>query len=1542
MMTPSTLSSSRRGLMTAVFFIALLLIPAASATSSWNVVVAADFPDNSICYLRSFAVDDEGHPHFCYEIGTPSYDGMNHTWREGSSWHTEAVPPPGGEIRGMSKIVHDSQGRPHLVCSVAEDTSLRYIHREENWVTKTIATGQEARPENLVLTLGPDGDPCITYTAMGGPLLCTFRNGTTWKTEAADPAGGTPLSVATDSQGKPGICYHNAGNALCYARVGEEEWETARVAIGPVQDATLLFDSHDRPGICFMATEPGTGEDQLTYARFEEGQWQTSVVASGFLPYDSSFLFDIQDRPMISYVGFEGETATLYHAWLEAGQWQKNVIDADRIGFATPLVLDGEGRPQICYMVGGGEEKNLQYARYDGDMWQTVTVATVEGFGLPALAVDSDGNPGIVFYDETNTALKYAVPLMGISADFSAAPPAGPAPLTVQFSDHSFTPPDTAPLVQWEWDFGDGSKGTGRNIDHTYKTPGTYTVGLTVRDGDGQAGTAKKTDLITVIAVEPLVNWTFDDVSTGERWTGSPCSLAVDRQGRPHLSFQKASSSPTLVEVMYAVLNRTTWETRSLANGTDLRDSISVALDGEGLAGVSHTVYYDGSEEGLYYYDIDGVLGRPDTEYHVYRFSTRESACAVDGTGSPCIAYTTELPDNMGTAVIYARHDGASWNSVAVETKERTDADGISLAFDPAGRPHLSYYRQSGDTKELVHAWLPQGSSSFENRTLEKVEVFDTSLAIDRNGNPHIAYTVNSPEGANAAAINPMLKYTHFDGTDWKITFLGTVDYDTVSLALDSAGNPHICYVAPEGLVHLWYEGPHWSQTTLEASAPDTFITAAALALDRSDIAHTCYGTVDTNTTAGTLWYAVNLPPRAGFTADTSAGVAPLTVRFNDTSTGFPNTWRWDFGDDTALSIDQHPTHEYAVHGWYAVNLTVQNRDAADTAEEPDYIAVFQAGHSYPFSLNGVLVGGGQTVTLNRTALAAPLNVSGNTTVVEGPNPSFTRIRFIFSSLTEAGGNVTGDLDYVLMNGVPVSIILPGGGTASIAVEINGSRYDQAASFDLLVSDGCSGSDLAAFSEAALAEGRSLDEICLTMLVDHTLSALNGAFITLTVPKEWVGAYGNENIRLFRRDDTGNVTVLPAAFVSENVTHTVFRVWTPGFSTFAAGALAPLTPPTVTPTTPTPSNDGGSDSWHSGSSDASAPCTEERDTPPAQPAVPEADGRAAEEAEVKSGESASVLSEAQPEGSNDVKPPESPSRTIMNTLSGAARAVQEGGARASGAVAGVKGPVPAAALMPEGTEPLGAVVLGVVAGALVATGIAGSATGSVFRRIGDTLRDLLGNLAEFFGEHIAEKLGEKEAEIAANKFGDTTGKNRHREILILSTGAVIYGLAFVLAERIGLVPGVIGVYILVCGVVVAVHEATHHLIARRFAMPSRVRFNASGIVTTFLTAWFFGNVFAQPLMTAVPAAEKRATGITMIAGPLVSFIFAVGFALLIPFGGIWTLMGTTGLSVNLIEAVYSLVPFTPMDGSSVYTWNRVNWAVAFVPVFVVYLALYLM
>jgi PKD repeat protein len=64
--------------------------------------------------------------------------------------------------------------------------------------------------------------------------------------------------------------------------------------------------------------------------------------------------------------------------------------------------------------------------------------------------------------------------------------------------------------------------------------------------------------------------------------------------------------------------------------------------------------------------------------------------------------------------------------------------------------------------------------------------------------------------------------------------------------------------------------------------------------------------------------------PEANFTVTKTSGTAPLFVKFTDTSTGNPTSWRWDFGGVTWTSL-RNPSVVFRQPGTYPVTLTVRN-----------------------------------------------------------------------------------------------------------------------------------------------------------------------------------------------------------------------------------------------------------------------------------------------------------------------------------------------------------------------------------------------------------------------------------------------------------------------------------------------------------------------------------------------------------------------------------------------------------------------------------------
>jgi hypothetical protein len=112
----------------------------------------------------------------------------------------------------------------------------------------------------------------------------------------------------------------------------------------------------------------------------------------------------------------------------------------------------------------------------------------------PAQTCAVAGGSGSVGGNVTNVLVTCPAP--AAVAAFSA--PASVVANTVAEFDGSASTPSDGSALTYFWDFGDGSRGGGRQIAHLFATAGPRSVTLTVTDGSGLSGT--QTNTITVTA----------------------------------------------------------------------------------------------------------------------------------------------------------------------------------------------------------------------------------------------------------------------------------------------------------------------------------------------------------------------------------------------------------------------------------------------------------------------------------------------------------------------------------------------------------------------------------------------------------------------------------------------------------------------------------------------------------------------------------------------------------------------------------------------------------------------------------------------------------------------------------------------------------------------------------------------------------------------------------------------------------------------------------------------------------------------------------
>jgi len=255
------------------------------------------------------------------------------------------------------------------------------------------------------------------------------------------------------------------------------------------------------------------------------------------------------------------------------------------------------------------------------------------------------------------------VPVVVFASNLSAAC----APLCTQFFAANTTP--AAPIVEWDWSFGDGGTGTGQYPDHCYKEPGQYSVSLSVVSSGGCSSTRQTSNMITVY---PLPTASFS-------YTPSPVNIIY-----PTVSFNSTSSGK------YPIID---WEW----NFNDKTDTSS------SLSNPTHTY----SDTGIYCVSliVSDTHGCADTATQCIRIGEQytfyiPNAFSPNGGGlnTVFIPKGTEFAnfemfifDRWGGQVYYTNDITKGWNG-AISNGSQVCQQGLYIyqvnVTDPAGTIH--------------------------------------------------------------------------------------------------------------------------------------------------------------------------------------------------------------------------------------------------------------------------------------------------------------------------------------------------------------------------------------------------------------------------------------------------------------------------------------------------------------------------------------------------------------------------------------------------------------------------------------------------------------------------------------------------------------------------------------------------------------------------------------------------------------------------------------------------------------------------------------
>lgn len=703
-----------------------------------------------------------------------------------------------------SSMAVDRSGAPWIVHTDYTNSRLKVAHYVGSggsgcattaWSCSTIEastlTGEYAH-----IAIDPAGNPWVSHYDSGNAALRVARYVSTggtgcgattaWSCELVDNSsnpGVQGTTIAFDSSGTAWMAYHaNTAEDLRIARyVGtggncpsSTKWfcQTVHGTGNTGQWPSIAFDAQSRPWVTFNDVTNG----QLWLARYVEAggtgcstnaQWTCGVVDTGGVNSAGAYsgiAFDQSGSAWISYKDWDGADLKIARYVGTGGSgcggnaaWNCSTMDSSNdVGEFATIATDPSGRPWVAYS--DETNLNLRVARYVGSggtgcadsAWTCFNIETANDVGRGAsIAFAPDGRAWISFLDSTNADLRVA--RMNRGGEITIAAGLGGTNGESLNETHTDMSSSTNSANRDDADcttagayFNQGSwleNEDGRLV----KLPGGTTTAQCTEVSfmlDTSQATAGTTYRFIVASKDALG-------AHGASWRG-PSTVS----NYATLAIEASTTVRAAKDAVYSPANCSTapWSCVTVDSSSDVRPTrTGLAFDGSGSAWAA----YQNATAGdiwVTQYVGSGGTGCASSQWTCYVVDSTNDlqypSIATDPAGRPWMAYY----DNTGKDMRVAQYVGsggtgcasAAWTCTSVYTNNVTQSR-VALAFDQTGAPVIAF---GNSTSYLTVARPVSGNgvgsgcavTTWQCDVVTSVATSQYALAVDSTGNAWISY----------------------------------------------------------------------------------------------------------------------------------------------------------------------------------------------------------------------------------------------------------------------------------------------------------------------------------------------------------------------------------------------------------------------------------------------------------------------------------------------------------------------------------------------------------------------------------------------------------------------------------------------------------------------------------------------------------------------------------------------------------------------------------------------------------------------------------